>query len=95
MFNQICPEMKIDEAMTALSDEHKEILVLICVKSMSYADVAQALGIPIGEVRMLLSRAREALQTILESPIPAEKKQRYIPPSWQGYIVNVQACHAA
>ena len=81
--------------MEALSYEHREVLVLISVKSMTYAEAAKALGIPVGNVRMLLSRAREALQTILETPIPAEKKQRYMPPLEQGYIGNIHMLQAA
>lgn len=95
MFHQICPQMKINDAMERLSYEHKEVLVLISVKSMSYAQAAQALGINVGDVRMLLSRARDALQRILETPLPAEKKHRYIPPSWQGYIGNTEIRRAA
>lgn len=53
---------QVEEAMQELSDDHREILVMVCVKGMQYAEVSEALQIPVGTVRSRLSRAREALQ---------------------------------
>lgn len=58
----------VDRAMGDLTDEHKEILVMICVKGMQYAEVAKNLDIPVGTVRSRLSRARDNLQNILDNP---------------------------
>ena len=60
-------EMKeVNHAMDQLSDDHKEILIMVCVKGMRYADVSEKLQIPVGTVRSRLSRAREALQQALD-----------------------------
>ncbi len=59
---------QINNAMSLLSKDHKEILVLVCVHSMSYESVATTLGIPVGTVRSRLARARESLQEILDTP---------------------------
>ncbi len=67
--------MKVQEAMNHLSDDHKEILVLVCVKSMRYEEVAKALEIPVGTVRSRLARARESLQVILHTPVSARGKK--------------------
>lgn len=56
----------VREAMKSLSDEHNEILVMVCVKGMRYEEVAQNLEIPVGTVRSRLSRAREQLQLVME-----------------------------
>ena len=56
----------VNEAMKELSDEHRNILVLVCVQGMPYQDVADHLDIPIGTVRSRLSRARLQLQAIME-----------------------------
>lgn len=55
----------VSRAMEELSDEHQEILKMVCVKNMQYAEVSEALQIPVGTVRSRLSRAREALQSEL------------------------------
>jgi RNA polymerase sigma-70 factor (ECF subfamily) len=58
----------VGAAMNNLSADHKEILVMVCVNEMSYADVAQELDVPVGTVRSRLSRARDGLQKELTTP---------------------------
>lgn len=58
----------VNEAMSKLSHEHQEILILICVQGLSYQEVSDFLNIAIGTVRSRLSRARESLQQLLEAP---------------------------
>ena len=53
----------VNAAMNDISDDHREILTLVCVKGMQYAEVSEMLQIPVGTVRSRLSRAREALAT--------------------------------
>ncbi|MCZ0962511.1 RNA polymerase sigma factor [Paracoccus benzoatiresistens] len=48
-------------AMKDLPPEQAEILHLICVEELSYAEAAEVLGIPKGTVMSRLSRARLAL----------------------------------
>jgi len=63
-------EVKIlSEAMNHMSPEHKEILVLVCVKGMQYQEVADMLSIPVGTVRSRLSRARNQLIAMMEGPM--------------------------
>jgi len=50
------------EAMLSLSEDHREILRMICIDGMKYGEVAETLNIPVGTVRSRLSRAREGLQ---------------------------------
>lgn len=59
----------VGRAMEKLSAEHKEILVLVCVKGMQYQEVADMLAIPVGTVRSRLSRARAQLMGVMESGI--------------------------
>lgn len=58
----------VQNAMQRLSKDHQDILVMICVKGMSYDEVSKLLEIPVGTVRSRLSRARENLQTFMEKP---------------------------
>jgi RNA polymerase sigma factor (sigma-70 family) len=53
-------------AMSALSTEHRQILLLISLEGMSYREVAETLDIPIGTVMSRLARARERLRSALE-----------------------------
>jgi len=44
---------------------YREMILLCDVEEMSYQEVAQALGIPIGTVMSRLSRARKAMRVLL------------------------------
>ena len=53
---QVKLEVKVlAKAMEQMSPEHREILVLVCVKGMQYQEVADMLAIPVGTVRSRLS----------------------------------------
>ncbi|MFA5593528.1 MAG: sigma-70 family RNA polymerase sigma factor [Micavibrio sp.] len=58
----------LGRAMEKMSAEHKEILVMVCVKGMQYQEVADLLEIPVGTVRSRLSRARSQLISLMEGP---------------------------
>jgi RNA polymerase sigma-70 factor (ECF subfamily) len=49
-----------------LSEEQRSVLLLVSVEGLSYAQVAQVLGIPIGTVMSRLSRARERLRQMTD-----------------------------
>lgn len=68
----------VNRAMNDLSEEHSEIIKLVCIQGKQYAEVAEEINIPVGTVRSRLSRAREALQASLRSTkysIPARFMQ--------------------
>lgn len=66
---QVKLELKaVNAAMNQMSNEHREILVMVCVKGMQYQEVADMLAIPVGTVRSRLSRARSQLQSLMEGP---------------------------
>ena len=54
-----------------LSEDHKEVLLLVGVEGMDYANVASVLGIPMGTVMSRLSRAREQFRRMMEGERPA------------------------
>ena len=58
----------LDHAMANMSPEHREILIMVCVKGMQYQEVADLLEIPVGTVRSRLSRARNQLIAMMEGP---------------------------
>jgi RNA polymerase sigma-70 factor (ECF subfamily) len=58
--------LDLQAALDRLPVEQKEVLLLIGLEDMSYADAARTLGIPIGTVMSRLSRGRERLRAALE-----------------------------
>ena len=58
--------LDLQAALDLLPVEQKEVLLLVALEEMAYADVAQALGIPIGTVMSRLSRGRERLRGLME-----------------------------
>ena len=49
-------------AVARLPEEQREVVLLVSVEDLTYADTARVLGIPIGTVMSRLSRARERLR---------------------------------
>ncbi len=58
--------LDLQAALDQLPVEPKEILLLIALEDMAYADVAKTLGIPIGTVMSRLSRGRERLRALMD-----------------------------
>ena len=56
----------IAKALNSLPPQHREVIVLVGIEELSYRDVAEIIGVPIGTVMSRLSRARNQLQSILE-----------------------------
>jgi len=57
---------EVQDAFMRLSDDHREILVLIAVEGMHYEEAAAVLNISVGTVKSRLSRARTALRSLVD-----------------------------
>jgi RNA polymerase sigma-70 factor (ECF subfamily) len=57
-------------AIKRLPPDHRSILLLISVEDLTYAGAAKVLEVPLGTVMSRLSRAREQLRVLLETPSP-------------------------
>ncbi len=55
----------VQRGLEQLSDEHRQVLVLREFNALSYAEIAQVLGIEEGTVKSRISRARLCLRKIL------------------------------
>lgn len=55
----------VQRCMRQLSDEHRRVLVLRESAGLSYAEIAEALGIEEGTVKSRIARARETLRVLL------------------------------
>jgi len=71
----------IARAMRNLPDRFQRLLVLREFEGLSYRELANALGIPIGTVMSRLSRARQALRDALDSEANASLAVEYSSPS--------------
>ncbi|MDD4955989.1 MAG: sigma-70 family RNA polymerase sigma factor, partial [Candidatus Omnitrophica bacterium] len=56
----------IMEALSSLSQEHKEIIILKEIEGLKYEEIAEILNIDLGTVKSRLSRARSALKEKLK-----------------------------
>ena len=64
-------------ALSSLSFEHREALLLTAVEGLSYRETADALDIPIGTVMSRIARARDHLARRLEgAPVVAMRRSR-------------------
>ena len=71
--------MDLERGLARLAPEQREVVLLVALEDMSYADVSRALGIPIGTVMSRLSRGRERLRRLMEGEAqPARAELRVV-----------------
>ncbi|MBS0247023.1 MAG: sigma-70 family RNA polymerase sigma factor [Proteobacteria bacterium] len=64
----------IERALATLVDEQRQALLLVVLEGLSYREVADIQGVPIGTVMSRLARARQQLKTFLEGGRPALRR---------------------
>jgi RNA polymerase sigma-70 factor (ECF subfamily) len=57
----------VHAALGCLSSEHREVLLLRFLENMSYEDIANVIGCPVGTVRSRIHNAKAALRKILDT----------------------------
>lgn len=62
-------EKLLQAAIDELSIPFREVLLLCEVEEMSYQEISETLGIPVGTVMSRLSRARAALRTAVQEKL--------------------------
>lgn len=58
-------KLELAAALAALPPDHREVVALVLIEGMSYAEAAQLLEVPVGTVTSRLARARATLQAHL------------------------------
>ena len=66
---------QVREAMAALSDEHRSILVLREVEGCAYEEIAEILELPVGTIRSRLHRARLQLRDQLQGLVQQDASE--------------------
>ncbi|APV49903.1 hypothetical protein BWI17_09535 [Betaproteobacteria bacterium GR16-43] len=56
----------LERALATLAPEQREVVLLVGLEEMTYAEVSKALGIPVGTVMSRLSRGRARLRVFVE-----------------------------
>lgn len=62
-------QAQVRNALEQLPVQQREIILLCDMEEMSYKEIAETVGIPIGTVMSRLSRARAALRELLSSKV--------------------------
>ena len=73
----------IKRAMNSLPDRFRELLVLRELEGLSYRELADVMGIPIGTVMSSLSRARQAFRVVLGNELKQTGITKRTPPREQ------------
>jgi RNA polymerase sigma-70 factor (ECF subfamily) len=60
----------LERALQRLPPEQREVLLLVAVEEMSYAEAALVLSIPVGTLMSRLARARAALRSLTDNGAP-------------------------
>jgi RNA polymerase sigma-70 factor (ECF subfamily) len=58
--------LEVRDAYLNLSEEHREVLLLVAIEGLQYEEAAAILEVPVGTIRSRLSRARQALRDALD-----------------------------
>jgi RNA polymerase sigma factor (sigma-70 family) len=66
-------------ALAALTSGDRDVLLMIAWADLSYAEVATALGIPVGTVRSRLHRARARIRAALGGHDPTSAREESLP----------------
>jgi len=66
-------QQQVQAALEQVPLIFREVLLLCDVEEMSYQEIAETLGVPIGTVMSRLYRARKALRRALEKTMPEAK----------------------
>jgi RNA polymerase sigma-70 factor (ECF subfamily) len=67
----------VNAAMDALPEELRQAIALREIEGLSYDDIAQALGCPIGTVRSRIFRAREAISARIKPMLDRQTGKRW------------------
>jgi RNA polymerase sigma-70 factor (ECF subfamily) len=64
----------IERALAVLADDQRSVLLLVVLEGLSYREVAEVQGVPIGTVMSRLARARMQIKDYLDGKRPALRR---------------------
>ena len=76
---------RLAAALADLPARHRDVLLLVAWGDLTYAEVAQTLGVKIGTVRSRMSRARESIRRTLRAA-PGPPQADYEEGEWESWM---------
>lgn len=75
--------LDLQRCLLRLPPEQREVLLLVSMEDMTYAEIAKLTGVPLGTVMSRLSRARVRLQALLDAParVSADPAEGHVAPT--------------
>ncbi|GIH95625.1 RNA polymerase sigma factor [Planobispora siamensis] len=70
--DHVAERLGVLKAMARLTQDEREILILVAWQGLSMRDAAKVLGCSVPAFRVRLHRARKRLRAELESPVPSQ-----------------------
>ena len=64
----------IERALASLVEEQRAALLLVVLEGLTYREVAEVQGVPVGTVMTRLARAREQIKPFLDGERPALRR---------------------
>ncbi len=64
----------IERALASLVDDQRAALLLVVLEGLTYREVAEAQGVPVGTVMSRLARARAQIRAYLDGERPALRR---------------------
>jgi RNA polymerase sigma-70 factor (ECF subfamily) len=72
-------QQAVQDALQRLPVHFREVILLCDMEEMSYQEIAETIGIPIGTVMSRLSRARKSMRELLETQVRGASQARGAP----------------
>ena len=76
----VADRLAIDQALDALPEEFRLAVVLRDLCDLDYAEIAEALDVPVGTVKSRIARGRSLLASRLGNPPPGAERPSTTPP---------------
>lgn len=77
---------RVLRAAARLDDRYRDVLLLAASTDLTYEEIAQALGVPVGTVRSRLARGRSRLRELLTPGGQYERDTNHVSPSTEGNL---------
>lgn len=65
----------LQRCLMRLPEDQREVLLLVTLQDLGYAEVARVTGVPIGTVMSRLSRARARLRELMDEPAASSRSR--------------------
>jgi RNA polymerase sigma-70 factor (ECF subfamily) len=75
-FTRVDDRLQVQAALTALPEDQRVPIVLRDVRGLSYQEIAEVTGVPVGTVKSRIARGRMQLATLLQPGEPAPGRGR-------------------